>query len=63
MAHNLYSGAAPQARQFLRWPALALGTLWGFELNLYTVAYLSKTWPVELAALQMEILIFPAPPG
>jgi len=52
MAHNLYSGAAPQARQFLRWPALALGTLWGFELNLYTVAYLSKTWPVELAALQ-----------
>ncbi len=52
MAHNLYSGAAPQARMFLRWPALALGTLWGFELNLYTIAYLSKSWPYELAALQ-----------
>ncbi|MEO6717135.1 MAG: XrtA/PEP-CTERM system histidine kinase PrsK [Novosphingobium sp.] len=52
MAHNLYSGAAPQARMFLRWPALALGTMWGFELNLYSIAYLSKSWPDELAALQ-----------
>jgi putative PEP-CTERM system histidine kinase len=52
MAHNLYSGAAPQARLFLRWPALALGTLWGFELNLYTIAWLSSSWPHELAALQ-----------
>ena len=52
MTHNLYSGAAPQARMFLRWPALALGTMWGFELNLYTIAYLSGSWPEELAALQ-----------
>lgn len=52
MAHNLYSGAAPQARLFLRWPALALGTLWGFELNLYTIAWLGGTWPYELGALQ-----------
>ena len=52
MAHNLYAGAAPQARLFLRWPALALGTLWGFTLNLNTIAYLGESWPRELAALQ-----------
>jgi putative PEP-CTERM system histidine kinase len=52
MVHNLYSGAAPQARLFLRWPTLALGVMWGFGLNLYTIAYLSEVWPVELAALQ-----------
>ena len=52
MAHNLYSGAAAQARLFLRWPALALGVKWGFELNLYTIAYLSEGWPEELAALR-----------
>ena len=52
MVHNLYAGAAPQARMVLRWPALALGVLWGFDLNLYTIAYLSAAWPVELAALR-----------
>jgi putative PEP-CTERM system histidine kinase len=52
MVHNLYAGAAPQARMVLRWPALALGALWGFDLNLYTIAYLSSAWPAELAALR-----------
>ena len=52
MVHNLYAGAAPQARMVLRWPALALGALWGFDLNLYTIAYLSDAWPAELAALR-----------
>jgi hypothetical protein len=40
LVHNLYVGADPQARQMLRWPALALAAVWVFELNLYTVAYL-----------------------
>ncbi len=52
MVHNLYAGAAPQARMVLRWPALALGALWGFDLNLYTIAYLGDGWPTELAALR-----------
>ena len=52
MVHNLYAGASPQARMALRWPALALGALWVFELNLYTIAYLGDGWPVELAALR-----------
>lgn len=52
MVHNLYAGAAPQARMVLRWPTLALGALWGYDLNLYTIAYLSNAWPTELGALR-----------
>ena len=52
LLHNLYVGASPQARLALRWPALALALLWGFDLNLYTVAYLSGEWPAPLAALR-----------
>ena len=51
LVHNLYVGASSTARQVLRWPALALGIVWTFELNLYTVAWLSNRWPVPLAAV------------
>lgn len=51
LVHNLYASASDSARQVLRWPALALAAVWVFELNLYTVAYLARHWPVELAAL------------
>ena len=57
LVHNLYAGAAPQARLVLRWPALALCVFWGFDLNLYTIAYLSKSWPVELAAMRGIALV------
>ncbi|WP_288417441.1 XrtA/PEP-CTERM system histidine kinase PrsK [uncultured Novosphingobium sp.] len=52
LVHNLYGGASPDARMALRWPAAALASLWIFELNLYTVAYLSGAWPREIAALR-----------
>ena len=51
LVHNLYASASNSARQVLRWPAAALGAVWVFELNLYTVAYLAEHWPYELAAL------------
>ncbi|MBB4856833.1 putative PEP-CTERM system histidine kinase [Novosphingobium chloroacetimidivorans] len=52
LVHNLYGGAAREARLSLRWPAAALAVLWVFELNLYTVAYLAQGWPREMAALR-----------
>jgi putative PEP-CTERM system histidine kinase len=52
MVHNLYDGASAQARTSLRWPALALAVLWGYDLNLYTIAWLGGSWPAELAALR-----------
>jgi putative PEP-CTERM system histidine kinase len=52
LVHNLYGGASSDARLALRWPAAALATVWIFDLNLYTVAYLSETWPREIAAIR-----------
>lgn len=52
LLHNLYGGAAPSARAALHWPAIAITALWLFDLNLYTVAYLTGAWPDELAALR-----------
>ncbi len=51
LVHNLYVGAMQSFRAVLRWPASALTLIWGYELNLYTVAYLGHDWPVELDAL------------
>jgi putative PEP-CTERM system histidine kinase len=50
LVHNLYAGASRQSRAALRWPAIGLALLWAFDLNLYTIAYLSSGWPVEFAA-------------
>jgi putative PEP-CTERM system histidine kinase len=52
LVHNLYGGASADARLALRWPAAALATVWIFDLNLYTVAYLSNAWPREIAAMR-----------
>lgn len=52
LVHNLYGGASPEARRSLRWPAAALATVWTFDLNLYTVAYLADAWPREIAAFR-----------
>ncbi|MEY2943777.1 MAG: hypothetical protein RLY97_1791 [Pseudomonadota bacterium] len=51
LVHNLYVGAVEPFRSVLRWPATAFAMIWGFELNLYTAAYLGNRWPVELAAV------------
>lgn len=52
LVQNLYVGASPQARLMLRWPAAGIGALWLFDFQLYTVGYLLKEWPQELASLQ-----------
>lgn len=57
LLHNLYGGASQQARAVLRWPTAAMALLWLFDLNLYTVAYLSRGWPAELAALRGLVLV------
>jgi len=50
LVHNLYAGASRPSRAALRWPATGLAVLWAFDLNLYTIAYLSGGWPTEIAA-------------
>jgi putative PEP-CTERM system histidine kinase len=52
LVHNLYAGASGQARGALRWPASGLAIIWIFDLNLYTLAYLGSSWPIEVASLR-----------
>jgi putative PEP-CTERM system histidine kinase len=52
LVHNLYAGASAQARAALRWPASGLALVWIFDLNLYTLAYLGGSFPVEVASLR-----------
>lgn len=52
LVHNLYAGASHLSRATLRWPAAGLAILWVFDLNLYTIAYLDRDWPAELASVR-----------
>lgn len=57
LVHNLYVGASQQARQSLRWPTAALGLLWLYDLNLYTIAYLTESVPTMLERLRGMIVL------
>ncbi|GAA0277979.1 PEP-CTERM system histidine kinase PrsK [Alteraurantiacibacter aestuarii] len=57
LVHNLYAGASPAARQNLRWAAAAMATLWLYDLNLYTIAYLSADTPEVLFELRTLALV------
>ncbi len=52
LVHNLYVGAMAPQRVALRWTCAALAMVWGYDLNLFTIAYLSRTMPVELTSLR-----------
>ena len=52
LLHNLYVGAAPGFRPLLRWSAAGLAAMWAFDLNFYTVSYLSGGLPLELVAVR-----------
>ena len=40
LVHNVYGQAAPQSRLGIRTTMLGLALMWGYDLNLYTLAYL-----------------------
>ncbi|HET9651975.1 MAG TPA: XrtA/PEP-CTERM system histidine kinase PrsK, partial [Usitatibacter sp.] len=41
LVHNIYGQAAPQSRIGIRSAMLGLALIWGYDLNLYTLAYLA----------------------
>ncbi len=57
LVHNLVVGASPEARHALRWPAAAMGILWLYDLNLYTIAYLTDAVPDMLARLRGAVVL------
>ncbi|KRB79901.1 histidine kinase [Sphingomonas sp. Root710] len=61
LLHNLYTAAPPEARWGLGSPMLGLALMWGFDLNLATVAYLVNGWPLGLFALRGLMMVLLAP--
>jgi putative PEP-CTERM system histidine kinase len=61
LVHNLYSGSAPEARWGVRLPMAALAAMWMYDLNLYTIAYLTETHAIELIAMRGPVMAMLAP--
>ena len=43
LVHNLYGQASPSSRSNIRFAMLALAISWAYDLNLYTVGYISAS--------------------
>jgi putative PEP-CTERM system histidine kinase len=52
LVHNLYAGAMAPQRVAVRWTCAALALQWGYDLNYFTIVYLARSTPPELAALR-----------
>ncbi len=61
LVHNLYTAGSADARDTLRLPLIGIAAIWIYDLNLYTIAYLSRSWPTELFALQGLALALSTP--
>lgn len=61
LANNLYSVADAETRASLRLPLTALAAMWLYDLNLYSMGYLSRGLPAELVALRGVMMIFAVP--
>lgn len=57
LTHNLYGGASDSSRRLLAWPTAGLALFWVFELNLFTIAYLSGNAAVGLEVLRAVVVI------
>ncbi|WP_417610142.1 XrtA/PEP-CTERM system histidine kinase PrsK [Parasphingorhabdus sp.] len=61
LVHNLYSISAPETRWGIRLPTASLAAIWTFDLNLYTITYLTQQNPVELYAMRGAMIAVIAP--
>jgi putative PEP-CTERM system histidine kinase len=61
IVHNIYGQAAPESRLRIRGPMLGLTLMWGFDLNLYTVAYLGAAGASHLFELRGAFMAMTAP--
>lgn len=50
LVHNLYTVSAPEARWGIALPMAALAAMWTYDLNLYTITYLTGENAAELLA-------------
>lgn len=61
LVHNLYTAATSDTRMALRMPLTAVAVIWVYDLNLYTVSYLSGAWTGELVSLRGLAVAMVAP--
>ena len=61
LVHNLYTAGTSDTRMALRLPLTAIAVIWVYDLNLYTVSYLSGVWSSELIGLRGIAVAMVAP--
>jgi putative PEP-CTERM system histidine kinase len=61
LVHHLYGAVAPDARSGIRLVIVALATMWGLDLALYSTAYLTGQWPDWLLITRGLVLVLLAP--
>ncbi len=61
LVHNLYTVSAPEARWGISLPMAALAAMWTFDLNLYTISYLTGSLSLELLATRGFAMTLLAP--
>lgn len=61
LVHNLYSVSAPETRWGISLPMAALAAMWTFDLNLYTISYLTSEISPELMSTRGTAMALIAP--
>ena len=61
LVHNLYSVSAPETRWGISLPMAALAAMWTFDLNLYTISYLTSQISIELISTRGIAMALLAP--
>lgn len=61
LVHNLYSISAPETRWGIRLPMASLAAMWTYDLNLFTITYLTQQFPAELSAMRGPAMAIIAP--
>ena len=61
LVHNVYGQAAPASRAHIRFAMLGLALIWTYDLNLYTVAYLSPAGAIHLYEWRGFAMVLSAP--
>ena len=61
LVHNLYTVSAPEARWGIALPMAALAAMWTFDLNLYTISYLTSEVSSELISTRGVAMSLLAP--
>lgn len=59
--HNLYTVSAASARWGISLPMAALAALWTYDLNLYTITYLTQSISIELVTMRGLAMTLLAP--